>query len=349
MKILFLHDEPWDSGILSYALSLAVEMKERGHSVQFWCQEKSFAEKECQRQGLNYFSLKNPWSQIISLRRKVRLDGISIIDAFTGSAQTLGWAIRGKAVLIRTWADARLPGRNLMSRMGLKMVSHFIAANTLIEKNLQVSAPLSAVDLIPQGIAGCPPNFCRELPPSATIGILGRLDKVKGHETLIQAASLVKTSHSNVKFLIAGEGKPERLHFLENQVRQLELGNAFEFLGRVENIWEFISRCQIGVVASLGSEAVSRAALEWMSSGRPVIASQVGGLSDLIRNGENGFLFSPGNAEELAFDLKKLIDSYAEAQNMGQESRKRFETLFSLRKFTDHSEQIFRKISGEKS
>ncbi len=349
MKILFLHDEPWDSGILSYALSLALEMRARRHSVQFWCREKSFAEKECKQHGLDCLPLKNPWSELISLRQKVKRDEISIIDAFTGSTQTLGWAIRGKAALVRTCADARLPGRNLMSHLGLKMTSHFIAANTLIQKSLQKAAPSSSIDLVFQGILGCPQNFSLNIPNAGAIGILGRLDKMKGHETLIQAASLVRTTHPQVKFLIAGEGQPERLHFLQNQVRQLELGSAVEFLGRVKNIWEFISRCQIGVVSSLGSEAVSRAALEWMSAGRPVIASAVGGLPDLILHEENGFLFPSGSAEKLAFYLKKLIDSYAEAQKMGQKSRNRFETLFSLRKFADDSEQVLRKISGEKS
>ncbi len=350
MNILFLHDEPWDSGIWSYAFTLALEMKSRGHAVHFWCKEKSFAEAQCRRFGLSVLPLKKPWLQLAQLRQKVRADQISIINAFTGSSQTLGLAVRGKAALVRTCADARLPGRNFLSRLGLGMVSHFIAANTMIQKSLEKAAPdSSTIDLVFQGIPGCPKDFSLELPSSGAVGILGRLDKVKGHETFIQAASLVRSLHSRVKFLIAGESNPERLHFLQSKVRQLELGDSIEFLGRVDNIWEFVSRCRIGVVASLGSEAVSRAALEWMSAGRPVVSSRVGGMPDLVCHGENGFIFSPGNAEELASALKKLIDSHQEVEKMGQKSKNRFENLFNLRKFGESSEQAFKKISGENS
>ncbi len=347
MNILFLHDEPWDSGILSYGLTLASEMKRRGHAVQFWCRERSFAEKECKRLSMDYLPLKRPWLSLPQLRRKIAEDQISIIDALTGSAQSLGLAVRGKAVLIRTFADARLPGRNFLSRLGLKTISHFIAANTAIRESLKAASPSASIDLVFQGTEGPP----REIPwePEGAIGILGRLDKIKGHETFIEAASILKTRLSNIKFLIAGESSPERLGVLQNKVRQLELGSSVEFLGRVEDIWEFISSCRIGIVSSLGSEAVSRATLEWMSAGRPVISSRVGGLPDLIREGENGLLFAPGNADELASGVKKLIDFPQEAQRMGQESKKRFETLLSLEKFGEKSEQVFKKILGENS
>ncbi len=347
MNILFLHDEPWDSGILSYALTLALEMKSRGHAVQFWCQENSFAERECRRLSLDYLPLKRPWLSLSQLRRKIKAEQISIIDAFTGSSQSLGLAIRGKVPLVRTFADARLPGRNFFSRLGLKTISHFIAANTAIQESLKAASVSASIDLIFQGTQGPPREISWS--PEGAIGILGRLDKVKGHETFIKAASILKTRHSNIKFLIAGESGPERLGFLQNKVRQLELGSSVEFLGRVEDIWEFISRCRIGVVSSLGSEAVSRAALEWMAAGRPLISSRVGGLPDLIREGENGLLFSPGNADELASGLEKLIDFPQEAQRMGQESKKRFETLLSLQKFGEKSEQAFKKILGENS
>src|SRR5207237_208829 len=111
---------------------------------------------------------------------------------------------------------------------------------------------------------------------------LGRLDPVKGHEDFMVAASETLRSVPQARFLAAGTGSSSRMEHLQEWAKKRKIDGSLQYLGYVDDAERFIARCRVGVVASLESEAVSRAALEWLSQGRPVIATRVGCLPDMI-------------------------------------------------------------------
>jgi glycosyltransferase involved in cell wall biosynthesis len=105
-----------------------------------------------------------------------------------------------------------------------------------------------------------------------------------------------------------------------------------------------LARCRVGVVASVGSEAVSRAALEWMAAGRPVVASRVGCLPDLVIEGETGFLVPPANPRALAQALARFLQEPGLAERMGAAGRRRFDEKFSLGRFADETESLYAQV-----
>lgn len=336
MKILQLHDEPWDSGIAHYALTLAQELSRRGHRVFFWAAAGSFALRKAEETGLEALGISRPWLRLPGLRRRVRDLGIEVINAHTGSSHSLAAALAWgrRSAVVRTRAEARPPASHPLARLLARRTQAFIAPNTSIRGQLRDAFPSVRVELV---LPGIPAPELSPLPDSPVVGILGRLDPVKGHEDMLEAARLLRRRFPEARFLAAGDGRPERLARLQG----LAHGGGMEFLGYVEDAPAFIARCRIGVVASVSSEAVSRAALEWMSLGRPLVATSVGGLPDLLAEGETGFLVPPANPRQLSQALERLLSSPDLARAMGRKARERFEGLFGLERLAAQTEELY--------
>ncbi len=155
---------------------------------------------------------------------------------------------------------------------------------------------------MPQGIEG--PADAAPPPGMPVVGMIARMDPVKGHAVLLDAAQVLKPKVSGLKILCAGEGPV--LKRLSWRLQPQGLDGVVRFEGRVADRWTFLAGCRIGVVASTGSEAVSRASLEWMAAGRPLIATKVGGIPDLVDDGMTGLLIPPGDAAALAAAVQDL-------------------------------------------
>lgn len=337
--VLQLHDESWDSGLAHYALTLSAELVKRGRRVLFWAKKDSYAAAKARSLGLETRELERAWFRLASLRKELSRAGVGVVDAHTGSAQSLGAALTAgsRAALVRTCADARPPKGHALSRALAKRTRAYVAANSVLAAHLSKAFPKTRVELIAQGVAA-PAEPPPPLPPVPAAGLLGRLDPVKGHADLIEAAALLRARDVDVRLRFAGEGRLKRE--LAGTAAARIPGGA-EFLGRVESAAAFIATCTIGCVPSTGSEAVSRAALEWMASGRPVVATRVGGLPDLIVHGETGLLVSPANPAELAEALETLTRDQALAARMGQAARERWARKFSPAVFAHATERLY--------
>ena len=330
MNILHLHDEPWDSGIAHYAVTLAAGQARRGHRVSFWARVGAPAAACARAAGLQTREVGHPWLSLPFLRQAARRERVELINAHTGSSHSLGAALAAgtAARLVRTCADARLPRGHALARALARRTSAYICANSALAAHLRRSFPSARVALIPQGIAAPSPAA---LPADPVVGLLGRLDPVKGHETLLDAAALIRGRGLAVVLSFAGTG---RLSQALAALAKAKLPDGAALLrGRVADPFAFIAGCRVGCVPSLGSEAVSRAALEWMSMGRPVVASAVGGLPDLVEHGVTGLLVKPGDSTALADALERLLRDRDLCERMGAAAGKRFQERFGLERF----------------
>lgn len=347
MNILHLEDEPWDSGIAHYALTLAGEQSRRGHKVEFWGRADSPVLDEARRMGLRVRGWEGGIAGLTSLsaQRRVAAEfAPRVINAHTGSAHTLALALAAgrPCAVVRTRGDARPPKAGLLTRFAASRTDAFIAANSTLAAQLKKAFPSSRVARVEQGIDGPPaPAF---LPPAPVVGMVARFDKVKGHDVLLEAAALLKPKIPGLKVRCAGEGKlRERLVW---QLKPSGLDATVEFPGRVADKWAFMAQARVGAVPSLGSEAVSRAALEWMAVGRPVVASAVGGLPDLVEDGVTGILVDPKDAEALAEALEYLLLNPKKAEQMGRAARARFEERYETSRFVDETQQVYNEATA---
>ena len=156
---------------------------------------------------------------------------------------------------------------------------------------------------------------------------LGRLSPVKGYGTLLRAAAGLG---SDVTVIIAGR----EAQYDSDDIRSYASGagyrGALELPGRVDDIRPLLERATLGVVTSLGSEVISRACLEMMSSGLPVLAAATNGLVDLVRDGETGLIHPPGDWSTLSRQAGWLLENPEVALGMGRRARSLCERDHSL-------------------
>lgn len=348
MKVAAIVDEPYDSGITQYALRACAGLAARGHSVAVWGLEGRPPLHAAKRLGLETVGYSHPWLELPRLRARLRESGAELVAAHTGSAHTLAVALaawhRGRdrrIPVLRTRGDAR----GMRARPGARFLwartDGFIAANARIleEYKSLFDGPRPAA-VVYEGTEDPGPPVAPENGP-VMIGIVARLDPVKGHSCLLKAAARVVQAVPEARFLIVGKQENTSRAELTREASSLGIADHVELTGRVPDPLHYMRRCHIGVVASLGSEAVSRAAVEWMAVGRPLVATKVGCLPEYVLDGKTGALVEPGDPEALAAALLELAADPFLRETRGNAARKRYETLFGLERFRDETERNY--------
>jgi len=168
---------------------------------------------------------------------------------------------------------------------------------------------------------------------------VGRLIPIKGHVVLLRAFRRVLDQRPDALLDIAGRGPLD--HGLKDLARELGLNGAVRFLGHVTPIQAAVEQAFAVVVPSLG-EGFGMVALEAMERARPVIAASIGGLEDLVRDGETGLLVPPGEDVPLAEAMLALAADPARAAAMGVEARRRALERFPENRCTERTEEVYR-------
>jgi glycosyltransferase involved in cell wall biosynthesis len=152
-----------------------------------------------------------------------------------------------------------------------------------------------------------------------TIGFVGRLDRLKGLSTLLEAYQMVRRQHLSARLLVAGDGPEEKIISASGVIR---LG----FQKDMTPVWR---QMDIAVVPSIEPDAFPRSVIEAMSWGKPVVASATGGIPEAVEDGRTGYLVPPGDAGALAGHICALLASRSRMDQMGQAARLRCEQRFS--------------------
>jgi glycosyltransferase involved in cell wall biosynthesis len=182
-------------------------------------------------------------------------------------------------------------------------------------------------------------------PPSGEprLAIVGRLIPIKGHDVLLRALVAVRSELPQVTLRIAGDG-PLELE-LRSKVNELGLEEAVTFLGRVAPVAPAFEDAQVVVVPSFG-EGFGMVALEAMERGRPVVASAVGGLPEIVEDGRSGLLVPAGDVDALAAAILELVRDPDRAGAMGAAGRARALAAFSQDRCTERIEALYRTALG---
>lgn len=173
------------------------------------------------------------------------------------------------------------------------------------------------------------------------VGILARLDKVKGHETFLRAAKEVIDKDKSVIFLLAGDGQ-DKEHLLSLR-KDLGLEQNVYFLGNETHPYDFLNAIDINVLCSL-SESFPYVIMEGGSLKKATIASRVGGIPKIILDGETGKLFEKQDYKALAADILKLKNNADERKKLGENLYTRIIDNFTHIKMAEKHVEIYKKI-----
>ena len=219
---------------------------------------------------------------------------------------------------------------------------HRIVANSEFTKSKLENEGLGPVEVIYNGVSERPDRGERLSFP--TLAYAGSLIPRKGVATLLRALAELIPDFPEVLLLVAGGGSQEgRLRELS---RELALEDRVRWLGHLsrERMEEALGPAWIQVVPSLWQEPFGNVAVEAAMRATPVVASRVGGLKEIVIEGETGLLVPPGEPGALAAGLRRLLSDPKRVNELGQNGRQRALSKFLLSRTTDRFLDLYREL-----
>jgi glycosyltransferase involved in cell wall biosynthesis len=178
------------------------------------------------------------------------------------------------------------------------------------------------------------------------VAIIGRLSAEKGLDVFIEMASRISRDYQKVKFLIVGDGP--LLSECMRKVADLELQGRVIFTGHRNDINDIYGAIDVLAITS-STEGLPNVLLEAFANGKPVVATKVGGIPEIVSHGTNGFLVEPGGIGELVHHVVRLLDNKNLAVEMGQNGRKTVEERLNFWDRTSKLEKVYEAIAMGRS
>jgi glycosyltransferase involved in cell wall biosynthesis/GT2 family glycosyltransferase len=299
----------------------------------------------------------------VPLLRMFRDEGVDVVHAHKFGSNVWG-TIFGRAFGVpaiiaheHTWSFdgqrlRRLLDRHLIAR-GADLVVAVSAEDR--RKLIEVSRIADAsVVVVRNGIGGAPaPSGAGR--PTLGLGLrvpvvvaVGVLRRQKAFDVLIRATSLLHADRPDLRTLIVGgpdaveHDEPERLRRL---VSELGLEDHVRMLGQRTDVFDILARADVAVCCS-SFEGSPLAVMEYMEAGTPVVATRVGGVPELLEDGEHGVLIEPGDAGALARAIAELLDDPAHASAMATRARDRRRREFDIDTTVRRVQELYLETLG---
>lgn len=181
----------------------------------------------------------------------------------------------------------------------------------------------------------------------------GRLVAEKGVDTAIQAIKTLVADQGvrKIKLSVAGSGSADYQGYLQRLVTQAGLDEYVSFLGHVqpEDMPRLLQQFEVLLVPSVWEEPLSRMVLEGMISGLVVVATPTGGTVEILEDGENGLLFTPGDPEDLARRITHLIENPSLRRRLASAGRQTVIERFTVARMMDDIENYLKEVAHPSS
>lgn len=317
MHILQLLPSLTVGGVERGVLDLAKGLIARGHRVSVVSAGGSLVERLTALGAVHYQlpvhrkSLATMWACVPALTQLIRERGIDVVHARSRMPAWIGFiaARRAQRPFVTTAHGfyAPHPGSRVMV-WGRLVIAPSDSLGTYLVERFQLSR--RRLRVIPRGVDLEEFTF---QPPAAhegpwRLGLFGRLSRIKGHEVALRAVAQVRRLGHPVTVCIAGADatSPSR-RALEPLIRSLRLEDAVAWAGVAEDMQALIASVDLALVPSVYPESFGRIVVEAQAVGRPVVASRLGALAELIDDGRTGLLVPPADPEALAQALTRFI------------------------------------------
>jgi glycosyltransferase involved in cell wall biosynthesis len=306
---------------------------------------------------LNSLANRQAWQQVKALRAHLLSERIDILHAHDFYAGWLGaFATRFTPVKFIVaqrhlrLSDRRIHslGRRVMNALAdrvvvnAEMIREYVLAERLAHpaKLAVIRNGLDLGDLASQR-AALRRHLLDELhlPDDVLlIGMIANLRPVKGHADLLDAAEHVVNEFPNAHFVLIGEGALRSA--LEQQARELRIARHIHFLGKRENAARYNAAFDLAVLASL-HEGLPNAVLEAMAANTAVVATAVGGVKEIVTDGETGYTALPANPANLAARIAQALAHDDERQRLAANGRAFVQQHFGMQQMVEKTEALY--------
>ena len=334
MNILLLNSARKFIGEAAHCLSLAREFSIRGHRVWLGVRSGFELEQHARQEGhctvvpFTFSGSFSPASDVCdasALRRLIRTEAIDVVHCHRGKDH---W-VAAAALLFLPLAPPLVRTRHVVVPMATHWFNRWLLTRRtrrVIAVSKQAAAGLGPMrDMLGDRLrviysAADTQRFHPDRRSAAwraqmgvaedglLVGLVARLQNIKGQRQFLEAAAILAPRFPAAKFLVAGRGSDERLARLREMATTAGIADRVIFSGWLDDVATAIASLDVSVVASLGSEGSSRISYESMASGTALVATTVGCIPEITRDGETALLVPPADSAALAQAIGRLLD-----------------------------------------
>lgn len=363
MRILLLTTHLNIGGITTYTVSLARALKAKGEDV-IVASSGGIMVPELASAGVSHIkidiSTKSELSPkvlkgIIEVSRIVKKLDIDIIHAQTRISQVVGYFVSkicriGLVTTCHGFFNRNI-GRVLLPSWGNRVIAISEAVQAHLTKDFHV--PKEKISLIYNGIeikkfirdfseeekSGLKDSFGIRKDHSV-IGTIARFTPDKGHDILLQALREILKVKPNIQLVFVGDGK-QRYKIID-LAQRLGLAENVIFIKPQLNTVNILSIMDVFMFTPKRKEGLGIVLLEALASGKPVVATNVGGIASIVKDGVNGFLVEPSRHELVVEPTLRLLKDRDLYQKMSQAGREMVIEKFSINGMADRVESLYR-------
>ena len=353
ISVVVAAEELEPGGVFVYTEALVQGLLQVHHGVAVVTRGGSLAGNLAARGALviEERSLGRLWGGASALRRSVAaLQGLSpqIVHAVSPAAQELGVALArrlgGCPAVMTVQRFHGKPGPVAVDRA----CAGVIAVSEPLRERLvnEVRCPKELISVVPEGVDLARYRVPPERPDRSipVLGSVGRLVPERGHEYLIRAAEIILRAGFDAEYIIAGDG-PGRERLLSMASAAL-LRERLTISRGAADYSLVLPEMDIFVAPST-SEGLGIHIMEAMACGRPVVASSVGGILGVVKDGKGGFLVPPRDPAAIANAAITLLKDPLLRVAMGAYSRQQAEAEFPMKRMIEGTEAVYRRVLEE--
>ena len=370
MKVLQVVNFRWYNAQAHYGYVLSCALAELGADVHLLAHPDSpiFSMARSGCQGLRLIPFRFTGRGLFGyigasgfVRKLLAEEGYDIVNVHRGEEHTLFSMCRkhtGQFSLIRTISDKRHTRKSIFSHHQLRRLTDGVicVSRSLLDDISIAGVPADRLEYIPLGIdtALFTPRKGGNLrarlgiaDDEIVVTILARFSPVKGHNIFIQMARILSDRFANLHFLIVGYPAQISEDEISAMIKDAGIEDKTSVIVGSRTVFDVLSTTDIGLIPSNGSEYIARTLLEYIASGVPIVASNVGVLPDIITD-DFGIVVDDITPTAFADAVSSIINS-GKIQQMGKFAREIAEKRYSIENFAKHTIDFYEKILERKS
>ncbi|HID28420.1 MAG TPA: glycosyltransferase family 1 protein [Desulfobacterales bacterium] len=361
MKILHVNTEKTWRGGEQQTLNLLIGLKKRDIASHLICQPGCPMEERSKKAGITVFpvSMRGEVDLLASYRLRAHIKRFSydIIHSHTSHAHTLAFLASlgtGTRLLVSRRVDFSIFRHSFLRLSGIKyrwMADYYIAISRKIKDVLaQDGVPKQRIFVVHSGIdperftAASMGHLVSEFNLKSNEPVVVNVAHLAGHKGqryLVRAIPLVLAKIPATRFFIVGEG--ELMNELQILAASLGLNNELIFTGFRQDVGAFYHVADLFVMSSI-QEGLGTAVIDALALGKPVVATNSGGIPEIIRNGETGRLVAPADPAALAEGIIELLANPETAKRMAKRGQAVVRQDFSVEAMVDKNVDVYQQI-----
>jgi len=334
---------------------LCEELAERGHEVLVVTKRCAPVEAALAQRGIPYrvAAVGNKFNPAVPLTiaRLIRSTGAEVVHTHHSTASL--WGSYG-AWLTGVPCVAHVHAIN--TSVWLLSATHIIACAEAVREHLvnqgrcadRISVVYNAVET--DGLPDVDPRAIRStlgLPLDCLlVTVAAHLSPKKGHVVLLEALGNLRARHPEMRCVMMGEGSEEKA--LGTRAERLHLAEVVRFVGYRRDAKEIMAASDVVALPSLVGEGLPLSLLEAAARARPIVATGLAGVPELVIDGETGFTVAPGDADALAERLEQLLGDPALRARMGTAARELVKQRFTRTGRGEAIERVYERALAAK-